>query len=53
MAAVVGNRFLLTAAMTRYQHDPELDRPELVGDVERIAGLLTTDFGYAHLPVAW
>ena len=49
MDTVRGNRFLLTAAMTRYPRDPELDRPELVDDVERIAGLFTTDFGYTHL----
>ena len=33
-----GNRFLLTAAMTHYPRDPDLDRPELAGDAERIAG---------------
>ena len=49
MDAVRGNRFLLTGAMTRYPRDPELDRPELAGDVERIAGLFSTDFGYTHL----
>ena len=27
-----GNRFLLTAAMTRYSRAPDLDRPEVQGD---------------------
>ena len=49
MEVVHGNRFLLTAAMTHYPRDPELDRPELVDDVERIAGVFTRDFGYTHI----
>jgi WD40 repeat protein len=49
MDAVRGNRFLLTAAMTRYPLGPELDRPELAEDVARIAGLFTRDFGYAYV----
>ena len=51
MDTVGGNRFLLTAAMTRYPRDPELDRPELADDVERIAGLFTRDFRYTHVPL--
>lgn len=51
MDSVAANRFLLTAAITRYPHDPELDRPELADDVTRIAGLFTRDFGYAHVPL--
>ncbi len=51
MQARGGNRFLLTAAVTRYPLDPDLDRPELADDVERVAGLLTRDFGYTHVPV--
>ena len=49
MEAPGASRFLLTAAVTRYPHDPELDRPELASDVELIAGLLTKDFGYTHI----
>ena len=49
MDVVRGNRFLLTAAMTRYPRDPELDRPELAGDAERIAGVFTREFGYTHI----
>jgi WD40 repeat protein len=51
MAADGGNRFLLTAAVTRYPRDPGLDRPELADDVERVVGLLTGDFGYRHVPL--
>ncbi len=51
MEAPGGNRFLLTAAVTRYPRDPRLDRPELADDVERVAGLLTRDFGYTHIPL--
>ena len=51
MAAPSGNRFLLTAAVTRYPRDPGLDRPELAEDVERVASLLTSDFGYTHIPL--
>ena len=49
MEARGGNRFLLTAAVTRYPRDRGLDRPELASDVERVAGLLARDFGYTHL----
>jgi len=51
MDARRGNRFLLTAAVTRYPLDPSLDRPELAEDVERVVGVLTRDFGYTHVPV--
>ena len=30
-------------------YDPDLDRPELDEDVERIASVLTRDFGYIHV----
>ena len=46
-----GDRFLLTAVVSRYLRSPELDRPELADDVARLAGLLTKDFGYTHVPV--
>lgn len=49
MEAPGENRFLLTTAVTRYPRDPGLDRPELALDVERVAGLLTRDFGYTHI----
>jgi hypothetical protein len=42
-------RFLLTCAMTRYEHCPEWDRAELADDVDRIVqlfrqGVLTLAF---------
>ena len=46
-----GGRFLVTAAVSRYPRGPDLDRPELAEDVIRIAGLLTRDFGYTHIPI--
>jgi WD40 repeat protein len=49
--AVRGGRFLLTGAMTLYPCDPELDRPELADDVERIADVFVKDFGYRHVPL--
>ena len=49
MDQVQGNRFLVTAAMTHYSRDPKLDRPELISDVERVANVFTTEFGYAHI----
>src|ERR1039457_6953862 len=47
-----GNRYLLTAAMTRYPGDQTLNRPELADDVERMAGLFSKDFGYTHVGLA-
>jgi Caspase domain len=44
-------RFLLTAAVTQYSRCPDLERSELADDVARLAGLLTKDFGYIHVPV--
>ncbi|GHH11674.1 caspase family protein [Streptomyces lanatus] len=44
-------RLLLAGAVTRYPLAPELDRPELTQDVERMCTLLRDDFGYAHQPV--
>jgi len=49
METAPGNRYLLTAAMTRYPADKTLDRPELAEDVERMAGLFSEDFGYTHV----
>ena len=48
MGEAGGRRFLLTAAVTQYVHDPALDRPELAGDVDRMAALFA-GFGYAHV----
>ena len=44
MEARVGNRFLLTCAMTRYEHCAEWDREELREDVARMVGLFCGDF---------
>jgi len=44
MEAPGGNRYLLTAAMTRYDHCAEWDREELRADVARIVGLFCGDF---------
>ncbi|MES4891781.1 caspase family protein [Streptomyces sp. NPDC096012] len=44
-------RLLLTAAVTRYVHCPEWDRPELADDQQRMVDLFTEDFGYRHVPV--
>ena len=56
MEAPGGNRFLLTCAMTRYDHCAEWDREELREDVARMAGLFCGDFlpeagRYAHADV--
>jgi WD40 repeat protein len=46
-----GDRFLLTAVVSQYSHNSDLDRPELIHDVARLSDLLTRDFGYTHVPV--
>ena len=44
-------RFLLTGVVSRYHNAPELNREELVEDLDRLVGLFTTDFGYVHVPL--
>ena len=44
MEAPGGRRFLLTCAMTRYDHCAEWDREELRADIARMAGLFCGDF---------
>ena len=44
MEAGGGHRFLLTCAMTRYDHCAEWDREELRADVARMVGLFCGDF---------
>jgi hypothetical protein len=39
-----GGRFLLTCAMTRYEHCRDWDRDELTEDVERVKELFCGDF---------
>jgi WD40 repeat protein len=41
---------MLATAITRYPQAPELDRPELVDDVQRIDDLLCGLFGYERMP---
>jgi WD40 repeat protein len=43
-----GRRFLLTCAMTRYQHCPDWNREELIHDVDRVARLFCGDFLQMH-----
>jgi len=42
--AALGRRFLLTCAMTRYEHCPDWNREELTEDVQRVVQLLCGDF---------
>ncbi len=56
MEAHGGRRFLLTCAMTRYDHCAEWDREELHADVARMVGLFCGDFlpeagRYSHADV--
>ena len=51
MGSPGGDRFFLTAVVSQYSYNSGLDRPELADDVARLAGLLTRDFGYTHVPV--
>ena len=44
MEARAGHRFLLTCAMTRYDHCAEWDREELRADIARVVGLFCGDF---------
>ena len=51
-----GRRFLLTCAMTRYQHCEDWNREELAEDVRRVVRLLCGDFlpdgsRYEHVDV--
>lgn len=39
-----GSRFLLTCAMTRYEHCPEWNLPELAEDIDRVAELFSGRF---------
>lgn len=39
-----GSRFLLTCAMTRYEHSPDWNLPELTEDVNRVVELFCGNF---------
>jgi len=42
---------LLTGIVSRYQHDPSLNRDELAGELQDIVELFTGELGYEHVRV--